>query len=128
MSDVTTVRNLTDIYNKAADIMERQGHTKYRYQSGGDNGPVCLFGALNMAFSGNAYESGNGKLGQTATNFVAQEHFNLRGVGVGVVDWNDADSRTKEEVVAFLRHCAQAWTDHGADFDGSKCVECGQVH
>lgn len=75
----------------AADYIEEHGWLQGAFRDSG--GRVCAEGALNTRY-GFAYEA---------------FHALSRHLGVdSVADWNDAEHRTKEQVVKELRACAQS--------------------
>jgi hypothetical protein len=87
---------------KAADLIERRGHTKYTRE---DEHGLCLHGAISMAVNGDAWDDiGCGR----AIALVASYVRSIGGETYGdfCCSWNNAPARTKDEVVTALRNAA----------------------
>lgn len=100
----------------AADLIEREGHTKGMLCSRDvKEGPMCVMGAINRAIHGSAdWVTGR------AANLTSHRKFgeylvaagltqrSATGLASSAVDWNNAEERTQEEVVSALRAAAAA--------------------
>lgn len=104
--------NTADILDKAADLIEERGWHQGDYV--GPTGCLCPYGAMYLAVGITPAGRGNtndwpgwtpdrGGPFLDAARWLARY---LRGRAVSV--WNDAEGRTKEEVVSTLRAAAQA--------------------
>lgn len=87
--------------NKAADVIEERGHTKYALQD--SQGRVCLYGAINLALSGSA-TSFSVKVSNTQHQFASRLGFQSAS---SAIDWNNRNWRTQEEVINRLREAAR---------------------
>lgn len=93
----------------AADIVEQRGLAKGIRQD--SEGRVCLHGALAAALDEPMFKPG-GKLHEEAGYHVRRYLFKEYGyapkslTAFGCALWNNADERTKDEVVAALRGTA----------------------
>lgn len=102
--------------NKAADLLEKKGHTKFTRQ---DENGMCILGALLAAKKLNPFSAS----GQVLTE-MALVYDNLRFTTVPdsddnnayghcyaklceVVFWNNADARTGQDVINALRETAK---------------------
>jgi hypothetical protein len=98
----------------AADVLERDGWTRFRYHSG--SGCHCAQGALGVAITGNPQAIPDG----SECNLTAAELDRWEGANQAVArwlsgaydsyvpDWNDDDNRTATEVIAALRAAADS--------------------
>lgn len=115
---------VSEILDKAADIIETRGWWQGTYMMPGGNPancPVCLLGAINVAtglapnIEGAFREDGPAS---TAARALA-EHMGLNNPnGDGLVDllgneWNDREAESPEQVIAELRAAAQAEREAG---------------
>ena len=75
------------VLNTAADLLEERGWCKYQFSKGDQ---LCLVGAIAHAADGAPYAS-------------ILAYFTKRQRIMNAVKWNDADRRTKEQVIAALR-------------------------
>lgn len=103
---------LADILDKAADVIDRNGHHQgYLYdESKADGGlllqacPVDVVGAINVAVFGKprwpAEEHAGSPLAQAAA-------LALQDTVGPVVGWNDEDGRTQDEVITALWETAE---------------------
>lgn len=98
------------IFLKAAEIIEKQGWMQHAYAnllpdgSFDKSGPVCLVGACNLAAHGTILRFGADRFEKSADYAKLLAILNTRGFGgVYIHHWNDAFTRTKEEVIALLR-------------------------
>lgn len=108
--------NTAEILNKAADVIEERGWHKGDFVSsvGFDgSGCVCVLGAINVAVGEVPYavfEIGDRDERTDAARVLAEYlGLVLRDGDVTEVGdrWNDAEGRTKDEVVAALREAAR---------------------
>ena len=98
--DVKTERSLSDIFNAAADAIERHGHCKMLMRN--DFGQMCLLGAINFVVNGDALKSIVGEI-----NTVKMLDRLTPLVGGCPVHWNNVKERTQEEVISLLRVAAK---------------------
>lgn len=93
---------LGETFLKAAELIKQHGHYKGYYclnDKGPDFGPVCLWGAINLAHTGFPHDAI-----PIGLSVVIQ---NRLGFGRGeLATWNDMPERTASEVIARLRAAA----------------------
>jgi hypothetical protein len=89
-----------DVLDAAADVLERDGWTRHAYYR--DTlwtGPVCAYGALYRATSGDAMRPGA---------YAAEAATALgREIGGSPISFNDRPGQTKRSVVAAMRRTAR---------------------
>lgn len=90
-----------EILEEAADIISRLGHHKGDYQDG-ENGPVCMLGAINMAV-----------IGRAGTSYHLFEGAILRRLSaaigcnpISIAEWNDSPETTAEDAILALKRAA----------------------
>lgn len=108
--------NTREILLRAADLIEKRGLHKGWYV--GPGGCLCTAGALFAALGIEPKpEPERGPWPGQTEALMTQAHdtwsvfsrfLATRGIRVGVPVWNDAESRTADEVVAKLREAAEA--------------------
>lgn len=90
---------------KAANLIKKRGLAKNMREV---NGTLCLHGAIWMAMTGDAHGGVPGK--PCMAEIAVYKYLKAQGVtGIaqgGCAQWNNAASRTKEEVIAALRGAA----------------------
>jgi hypothetical protein len=89
---------LADLFERAADVIERQGWRKRTY--GLPNGEVCMIGALGVADGG-----------VPSSGYMSEMRLSLRvqkpnGAIVPVPEYNDTVARSKATVIKVLRNAA----------------------
>ncbi|MFE4355122.1 hypothetical protein [Kitasatospora sp. NPDC056800] len=112
-----TLRLYPNIFEKAAEIIERDGLAKGVYKD--TEGCHCTLGAINAAldngFTGVGDPNGGPNIAQEGFAQWAPyvDHLNsLVPKEYGdVPEWNDEPERTKEEVAAFLRRAGRELQD-----------------
>ena len=87
-----------DVLRHAALIIEERGWVQ-RVLSNAE-GQVCALGAIYTAATGEAYGAPDRYCDEAAE--ALSEH-----VGADIEDWNDAQGRTAEQVIAALREAAR---------------------
>jgi hypothetical protein len=85
----------SEIYERAAQLIEEHGHVKGEY--GAPTEGFCLAGALIWA------SEDVGSRSRACALNVRLSATLMRRVGMTGIDWNDRPERTAAEVVAFLR-------------------------
>lgn len=92
-------KTLAQIYTEAADAIDLHGHSLGNLRA--SDGSMCVWGAINFVATGSPF-SANSK-----TMEMLEPLSQFTG-GKGVVGWNNAPERTKEEAVELLRIAARA--------------------
>lgn len=104
--------SVAEILDKAADLIEANGHWKGEATPGHRSvtdearrailagAPCCTVGALYAAADEDAAR-------ETGPYLAFRDWLDCRGLG-GMVLWNDAPERTQQEVVTALRKAAEA--------------------
>jgi hypothetical protein len=90
---------------KAANYMEEHGHAKFAIVD--ENGHVCLLGALNMAVTGSVRGDSNQLSHICLDKIAAKLGLSTESYAMDAIDWNNAEERTKAEVVNILRATAE---------------------
>jgi len=108
---MTDYNKIADILETAADVIERDGHAKFAAEDG--IGQKCATGAINVAIMGEAHGF-SWYLGGKACKVVCEalelsytSYANNNDYIFAVVDWNNADSTTAQEVIDGLRKSAK---------------------
>ncbi|MCP2339230.1 DUF6197 family protein [Actinomadura rupiterrae] len=104
------------ILDRAADHLSKYGWIKGFLYSPGmseplDRRPCCLIGALNCAETGTPK-----RFGSDAPLEALARHLDLDGddaVDSRLLNWNDSDARTEEDVLAALRETAATEREAG---------------
>lgn len=91
-----------DLYNKTAEVLERDGWHKGDYHC---NGKHCTLGAISVAVGEMSGIDDDSVLCSWDFDKLAQPLVN--SIGTGVVKWNDDILRTEEEVLFELRRIAE---------------------
>ena len=110
----------SELLAAAADAIERHGHTKGELarRSGPDYGPMCLVGALNFIANGDPHK--HDTIAHKKSRRYLEQLLDLPKAPINmplapIVDWNNNDKRTQDEVVRALREAASmAATDEAA--------------
>ena len=101
---------------RAAELIEEKGWCQYH---GVDHeGGVCVIGAITMVNNSDI-------MGNNSNIFENDKYIHLVEDYLGIAHfsiwcWNDAASRTKEEVVAALRGAAYSLVNHNQSAGGGK--------
>lgn len=90
-----------DVLSAAADRIEKYGWKRGNY--GTTFGPVCAWGAINMATTGRP----GGVVSSQAENMLSK----FINPPSGLVDWNDNIAESKRQVVKTLRLAAWVYDD-----------------
>jgi hypothetical protein len=119
---------LSEIYLKAAQVIEDNGHTKGDFYSipegsygitlGRSEYPVCAAGALSIAVFGDPTPPREGEDGRAEFDVIVSrlnariESFHLYGFEgeppvLRLAGWNDADERTATDVIAAFKRTAR---------------------
>jgi hypothetical protein len=119
---------LSEIYLKAAEVIDANGHTKGDFYSIPEMGvgiertrsewPVCAAGALSVAIFGDPVPPCEGDEGRAEFDAVVArlnariEDFHLHGFEgeppvLRLAGWNDADERTPADVIAAFEQAAR---------------------
>jgi hypothetical protein len=119
---------LSEIYLKAAEVIESNGHTKGDFYSTPETGvgiersrceyPVCAAGALSVVLFDDPVppaenEEGRAEFDAIVTRLNARiENFHLYGFEgeppvLRLAGWNDADDRTPADVIAVFERTAK---------------------
>lgn len=105
--------SVAEILDKAADLIEANGHWKGEATPGHVSvtdeaqqailagAPCCTVGAIYAAAADGEFER------ETAAYLAFRDWLDCRGLG-GMVLWNDAPERTQQEVVTALREAVEA--------------------
>jgi hypothetical protein len=119
------VNNLAEIYLKAAQVIESNGHAKgdfynipessYGISLGRCEWPVCALGALSIAVFGDPYpprenQDGHTEFAAIAARLNARIDFNAEPQVepmVRIANWNDAEERTAADVIAVFERTAR---------------------
>lgn len=109
-------RSLADVLDKAADVIDANGHHKRwlydQHQASGGTPKkscrVCVYGALNVAISGEPIYSGVPEESALveAAGEALRRHLGLRPIDLVAEEWNDTPGRTAEDVTTALRGTA----------------------
>lgn len=100
--------NVSDTLNQAADLIEDEGWTQYKWKS--RTGERCIMGAIrDVAGVPELAAIPDGSIGAEARNAIARYLWYPPSI------WNDQLGRTAEEVVEALRSAAL--------IEGAKAVE-----
>lgn len=104
-----------ELFERAADIIRERGHTKYALEEE-SGGPVCLWGALNIADHGHAnyldrdiWFFSETEVEKTLFPIVAEQFPDRVGTEYrecATIDFNNDPDTTPEEVIAVLEKAA----------------------
>lgn len=98
---------IADVLLKAADLLEKHGHTKHIRRD--SLGQMCFLGALEAAQCQNTFYPDT-KLTYQAAAAVATTVLGMvpsDDMRAFVAHWNNADVRTGQEVIDAMRHTAK---------------------
>ena len=107
----SNANKVADLLDRAADHIDRVGWTQGDWceEKPGlqpKDCPVCAGGALTVAAYGDPFSTGGHcKPDQFALRVAAVTAL-IRHICDGLIDWNDAEGRTKGEVVGAMRAAA----------------------
>jgi hypothetical protein len=122
------VTNLSEIYLKAAQVIDNNGHAKGDFYSIPEMGvgiertraewPVCAAGALSIVIFGDPVPPREGEDGRAEFDAVVArlnariEDFHLYGFEgeppvLRLAGWNDADERTPADVISVFERTAK---------------------
>jgi len=110
----TPANPYSEIFNKAADYIEKYGWTKGRLQKGTGRGPVCFVGAIGKAVFGEdaiPNESSRAWYILDAVRFANRTF--IPGFGT-IHNWNDSlvnEPEAREKVIKELRNLANLKID-----------------
>jgi len=92
-NEVKTEPSDADIYNEAANLIERYGHAKHEVQS--PTGALCVYGAMSMACTGDPW-------------LITHRGHELVGklTGNDICSWNNREETTQADAIALLRKAA----------------------
>lgn len=118
----TVQMKVSEILDKAADVIAERGHWRGGYKRPGDDPatcPVCVLGAINVATGSSPDTEAGFKVPGTASaaaNALA-DHLGLNP-GDDLIDllgneWNDNDAESAEDVVRELRAAAASEREAG---------------
>lgn len=103
-----------EILNAAADLIEKNGHTKGQYWD--PDGCLCSLGAISRATTQALAANGYDYLGDVALHAKDALALYIDPAGVEseqgnfsiITEWNDHPERTLDQVVAAFREAAKA--------------------
>ncbi len=106
-SDVT----LADVFDKAAELVETRGLTKHSFIDT-KSGRICAAHAINLAIANYINNFANYEYNfSDAIEYIYTKIDKIHFRYASIVQWNDAPSRRKGEVVTFFRYCAMKWRE-----------------
>lgn len=101
-----------DVLDRAADLLEERGWTRYTLES--DTGCLCAVGAINVAWFGKprgSVVSGVWECGSIQEQAISALVTEVSPYAIepryGVMDWNDEFAKNKRQVVATMRRVAK---------------------
>ncbi|MEL7994248.1 hypothetical protein AAG656_28510 [Streptomyces albidoflavus] len=108
---MTTPTQVADLLDRAADHIDRVGWTQgdWHEETPGlqpKDSPACADGALAVAAYGDPFGAGGHREPDRFALHSAAVTALIRHIGAGLIDWNDAEGRTKGEVVGAMRAAA----------------------
>lgn len=90
-----------------AATIERRGHHKFEREAW--DGRVCILGAMAVTAFGKAWEYGSGhgpEPGLRKAYVAVHDHLGLDPDRRKIIDWDNAEERTPQQVVNALRSAA----------------------
>ena len=117
---MTTPTQVADLLDRAADHIDRVGWTQgdWHEETPGlqpKDSPVCADGALAVAAYGDPFGAGGHREPDRFALHSAAVTALIRHIGAGLIDWNDAEGRTKDQVVGAMRAAAAEQREQATD-------------
>ena len=102
--DRPQINPIADLLNRAANLIETRGHTKYELVS--RSGAMCFMGALNEAMGSRHIHKGFEDAALATCKLLGiSKGDGFRDIDV-VINWNNAPERTGQEVIDVMRQTA----------------------